>query len=158
MSVFSTRPRPLDKEEFSELIRLGPLVSIDLIICDPKNYVLVALRNNEPAKGFFFVPGGTIRKGETIKGAFNAILREETGCQAEFAQAQLLNVNEHMYPNNRWGRLGYGTHYVVLAYRLQLGHRPTIILDDQHSAIKWLTPNELLELDDVHPFTKQYFL
>src|SRR5262252_7013922 len=106
MSVLSTRPPALDKEEFSELIRLGPLVSIDLIICDPKNYVLVALRNNDPAKGFFFVPGGTIRKGETIKDAFTAILQEETGCQAEIAQAELLKVTEHIYPNNRWGRTG----------------------------------------------------
>jgi len=158
MSGLSTRPRPLDDQEFSELVRLGPLVAIDLIICDPKNYVLVALRNNEPAKGFFFVPGGCIRKGETIKDAFTAILRDETGCQAEFSQAQFLNVNEHIYSNSRWGRMGYGTHYVVLAYRLQLDHRPTITLDDQHSAIKWLTPTELVALDDVHPFTKRYFL
>jgi colanic acid biosynthesis protein WcaH len=134
------------------------LVAIDLILCDPKNHVLVALRNNEPAKGFYLVPGGRIRKDETIKSAFAAILREETGCRAEITQAQLLNVNEHMYANNRWGGVGYGTHYVVLAYRLQLDHRPTITLDGQHSAIKWLTPNELLELDDVHPFTKRYFL
>jgi colanic acid biosynthesis protein WcaH len=158
MSRLSTRPRPLAEDEFSELVRLGPLASIDIILCDPENHVLVALRNNEPAKGFYFVPGSCIRKDEPIKDAFTAILWEETGCEADLAQAQFLNVYEHIYPNNRSGRLGFGTHYVVLAYRLQFDHRPKITLDDQHSAIKWLTPSELLTLDDVHPYTKRYFL
>jgi hypothetical protein len=41
---------------------LAPLVSIDLIIRDNADRVLLGLRNNEPAKGYFFVPGGIILK------------------------------------------------------------------------------------------------
>jgi hypothetical protein len=37
-------------DEFAVVVRLPPLVSIDLIIRDHEQKVLVALRTNEPAK------------------------------------------------------------------------------------------------------------
>lgn len=54
-----------DDDEFAHIVRLAPLVSIDLIIRAAKQNVLVALRTNEPARGVYFVPGGRIRKDET---------------------------------------------------------------------------------------------
>jgi hypothetical protein len=68
-------------DEFAHVIRLAPLVSIDLIIRDGEQNILVALRTNEPAKGLYFVPGGRIRKDETIANAFVRILANETGCR-----------------------------------------------------------------------------
>ena len=44
-------PRFLRKDEFSFIVRHAPLVSIDLIIRDPEENVLVGLRANEPARG-----------------------------------------------------------------------------------------------------------
>ena len=71
--------RIVDEDDFAQVVRLAPLVSIDLIIRDPIQDVLVALRTNEPAKGFYFVPGGRICKDETIQAAFIRILKVETG-------------------------------------------------------------------------------
>jgi colanic acid biosynthesis protein WcaH len=56
------RPQFLNKDEFAQVVRNTPLVSIDLIIRDPDQYVLVGFRTNEPAKGKWFVPGGVVRK------------------------------------------------------------------------------------------------
>ena len=53
-------PRFLNNDEFAQVVRNAPLVAIDLIIRDPEQRVLVGLRMNEPAKGKWFVPGGTI--------------------------------------------------------------------------------------------------
>jgi colanic acid biosynthesis protein WcaH len=64
-------------DEFAHIVRLAPLVSIDLIIRDDEQNVLVALRTNEPAKGVYFVPGGCIRKNETIENAFARILKKK---------------------------------------------------------------------------------
>jgi hypothetical protein len=41
----------------------APLVSFDLIIRDPDGRALLRLRTNDPAKGFYFVPGGRILEG-----------------------------------------------------------------------------------------------
>jgi colanic acid biosynthesis protein WcaH len=147
----------LDDEEFSRIVRSVPLVSIDLIIRDPERSVFVGFRNNEPAKGFYFVPGGCIRKGESLKEALERIAEAETGHRAEFKEALFLGVYEHMYPNNRFGHREYGTHYVVLAYELDLDHRPAIQLDSQHSCFRWMSEAELRAAPSVHPYTKAYF-
>ncbi len=48
----------LDDEKFLEIIDLSPLVSIDLIVYNDKNEVLLGKRANRPAKDYWFVPGG----------------------------------------------------------------------------------------------------
>jgi colanic acid biosynthesis protein WcaH len=143
--------------EFACVVRYAPLPSIDLIIRDPDSRVLVGLRTNEPAKNYYFVPGGVIRKDESIELGFARILRSETGCNATLSEARFLGVFQHIYSTNRFGDPSYGTHYVVLAYELQLDNRPAIVLDAQHSMSKWMTEAELASARDVHENTKAYF-
>jgi len=147
----------LRDEAFAHVIRAAPLVSIDLIIRDANENVLLALRTNEPAKGTYFVPGGCIRKDETIENAFVRILAAETGCRASFAKARFLGVFEHFYATNRYGLSGYGTHYIVLAYELRFDGRPIIVLDGQHSTHRWMSEAELKAATDVHDNTKAFF-
>jgi colanic acid biosynthesis protein WcaH len=150
-------PPLLSDEDFLQIVRLAPLVSIDLIIRDASLNVLVALRTNEPAKGVYFVPGGCIRKHETIENAFMRILTAEIGCSASFAEARFLGAFEHFYTTNRFGFPGTGTHYVVLAYEVQFDHLPSVTLDGQHSAYRWMNEAELQAATDVHENTKAYF-
>jgi colanic acid biosynthesis protein WcaH len=147
----------ISEDKFSYIVRCAPLPSLDLIIRDSDDRVLVGLRTNEPAKNYYFVPGGVIRKNESIELAFARILRAETGCRASLSDARFLGVFQHFYSTNRFGDPSYGTHYVVLAYELQLDHRPTIVLDAQHSASKWMAEADLISASDVHENTKAYF-
>ncbi len=59
----------LSAADFSTVIRSTPLVSIDLILTRPDGAVLVGRRQNEPAKAYWFVPGGRIRKDERLDAA-----------------------------------------------------------------------------------------
>lgn len=147
----------LSREEFSSVVRLTPLVAIDLILRDPDGRTLVGLRNNEPAKGTWFVPGGTIRKDERLEQAFARIMTRETGLAIPFSDARLIGVYQHFYVTNRYGEPGYGTHYVVLGYELRLDHTPDIVADEQHSAMRWTTPAEILTDPAIHENTKAYF-
>ena len=113
-------PQPLSHAELSGVVRLAPLVSIDLILRNAEDEVLLGLRSNEPGKGFYFVPGGMIRKGERLREAFAEFLKDETGLTADFAAARLVGVYEHFYDNNRFAEAGYGTHYVTLGYAVRL--------------------------------------
>jgi colanic acid biosynthesis protein WcaH len=148
---------PLSTDQLRHIIHYAPLVSIDLIIADPTQRMLVGLRNNEPAKGVYFVPGGIIRKDEYMGDSFRRILMAETGQNATIGNAKFLGVAEHFYPTNRFNDPDFGTHYVVLGFRLQLDCRPDIKLDDQHSDIRWMSAVELLSAEDVHENTKAYF-
>ncbi len=146
----------LSDELFAPIVRHAPLVSIDIVIRDPDGMVLVGLRTNEPARGFYFVPGSCVRKDERLEQAFARSLSSETGLRATIEQARFLGVYQHFYPTNRFHEPGFGTHYVVLAHELALAERPAIVLDDQHSACRWMSPAELAAASDVHPYTKAY--
>ena len=152
------RPRFLNKDEFAQVVRNTPLVSIDLIIRNPDQSVLVGLRTNEPAKGKWFVPGGVIRKYERLADAFARIAKAEIGLEASIDGARFVGVYEHLYDSNVFGEEGFGTHYVVLAHQLDLDHQPPLESDRQHSGFRWMTPAELISSPDVHQNTKDYFL
>lgn len=152
-----TSPPPLGHDDFAHVVRHAPLVAIDFIIKDPEGNVLLGFRTNEPAKGTYFVPGGVIRKNETIKDAFEQILKAEIGVRGLISNAKFLGVFEHFYPTNRFSSPDFGTHYVVLAYELNLKQRPMLELDSQHSNVRWTPRAEIHSATDIHPNTKAYF-
>jgi colanic acid biosynthesis protein WcaH len=139
------------------VVRLAPLVAIDLVIRNARNEVLLGLRNNEPAKGWYFVPGGMILKNEPLRDAFARILKRETDLAATIEDARLIGVYEHFYPNNRFGDEGYGTHYVVLGYALAIADTAAVKRDDQYSELRWWNEAALLASPNVHHNTKAYF-
>jgi colanic acid biosynthesis protein WcaH len=148
----------LSPDEFSELVRIAPLVSIDVIVRDGRGRVLLGRRNFEPAKGSYFVPGGRILKDEPIRDAFSRILRHELGADLSIDDARFVGVHEHFHPSSRFGPDGSTTHYVVLAYEIDVRSAPSrVVPDDQHSALEWVPENEILRMPDVHELTKAYF-
>ena len=65
--------------------------------------------------------------------------RTEIGLHASLGDATFLGVFEHFYETNRFANPDYGTHYLILAYKLDLNHRPAVKLDSQHSEIRWMS-------------------
>jgi colanic acid biosynthesis protein WcaH len=147
-------PNFLSHAELDTVIRLAPLVAIDLVIRNARGEVLLGLRANEPAKGCYFVPGGMVTKNERLGEAFTRIAKNETGCAARFEDARLIGAFEHFYDNNRSATPGYGTHYVVLGYQLEWREGTAPTPDDQHSELRWWPIAELMASDRVHENTK----
>lgn len=147
----------LSHSDLNTVIRLAPLVAIDLIIRDAEDRVLLGLRNNEPAKGYFFVPGGIILKDEPLADAFVRIMEKETSHSVTFDEARLIGAFDHFYETNRSGEPGYGTRYISLAHEIRLGDISGISPDSQHSEYGWWTVSDLLNSEQVHDHTKLYF-
>lgn len=151
----------LSREDFLSVVRHTPLVSIDLVLTAPDGSVLVGRRCNRPAQGSWFVPGGRIRKGETLDDAFRRILLAELGeamrVSMARAEAEWLGVYEHFYADNFSGEAGVGTHYVVLAYRVPVPEAVQPPQEAQHSEYRWMKPAALLADDAVHANTRAYF-
>jgi len=153
-------PKPgewMKPEEFENVIRLTPLVAIDLVVRSPEGRVLVGRRTHEPAKDVFFVPGGRITKNETLAAAFRRISREELAIELTLDNARFLSVNEHIYPTNRFRKKGFGTHYITLAYEVVLSLETAQLPKDQHGEYAWMSPAELVQSPEVHENTKAYF-
>lgn len=147
----------LDKNHFLEVVKHTPLVSIDMVVKNSMGEVLLGFRKNEPARDFWFVPGGRICKDERIKDAFSRISLSELGVGFEISEAHSLGVFEHLYDRNFALEAGVSTHYIVLAYAFKLDLPLDMIPKDQHQICRWWPVEELKTAANVHANTKAYF-
>jgi colanic acid biosynthesis protein WcaH len=153
----------LDQQTFITVVGAAPLVSLDILMVRGGCEVLLGLRNNRPAQGFWFLPGGRILKNETINQAFLRIAKKELGLEVLDKNSQL-NVTfygnyEHFYDDCFAGDVGVSTHYVVLAHKVDVPENtPLPTSDEQHIAFKWWSIQEALQSKEVHQYTKNYFI
>ena len=151
----------LDDQTFKTVVDSAPLVSIDILI-KRNDKVLLGKRINKPAQGYFFSIGGRINKNETIDSAMNRIAQSELNIElfcsipprGVKSIPKFIGVFEHFYDDSIYESIS--THYVNLAYEYQVGE----IIDlptEQHSEYKWFAVDELLESNQVHNYTKDYF-
>lgn len=147
----------LPAETFRQVIAAAPLVAIDLIIRDGADRFLLGQRTNPPAQGWWFVPGGRVRKGESLDEAFRRVTQAELGQPLERADAEFLGVYEHFYSDSALEEQT-PTHYVVLAHRYQLaGLEPAALPHDQHQSLAWWSGERVRSAADMHPYTQAYF-
>lgn len=146
----------LPDETFKSVIQHTPLISIDLIVRNEQGQVLLGKRVNAPAKGYWFVPGGRMRKNETLDDAFVRLVREDLGIESGVtrADAKFLGVFEHFYDDCVFGD-DISTHYIVLAYTLSLTGIKRIHNVSQHHELKW-TEKSVIE-KNAHYYSKLYF-
>ena len=151
----------LSESDFSELIKNGPLVAIDLCIIRGSQ-ILLGKRINPPAKNFFFVPGGRIFKSELIKNALLRILKSELGMNIKknnYKYIKNLGIYEHFYDDNYLGNFNFSTHYIVIAYLIEyknLIKNDQKILSQQHSEYIWLDINKVNNKYNIHSNTLEY--
>ena len=155
IEVFNRCMSFLNKAEFSNIIDATPLVSIDLVIENLSNEVLLGCRKNRPAKGYWFVPGGRILKDESMNNAFKRLTLAELGRVFSRCQAEFLGPYEHFYEDFVFGE-GISTHYVVLGYKLICDIDIQSLPNAQHGKYKWFTKQEMLSNETVHKHSKWY--
>lgn len=70
----------LTDEEYNKVFSLVPRICVDFVIKNKKG-TLLTLRKIEPYKGMWHLPGGRIRKDETIEQAIKRISKDELGVE-----------------------------------------------------------------------------
>lgn len=147
----------LDKTQFQQIVAATPLISLDLIVRSQQGQVLLGRRLNRPAQGYWFVPGGRVRKDERLDAAFLRLTQEELGLAVSRDSARLLGPYEHFYADNFSGT-DFTTHYVVLGYELAWQGQQDALPISQHDQYRWFDVAELLQDSSVHQHSKDYFL
>lgn len=145
----------LSQQEFLAVVKNTPLVAIDLVVRSSANQILMGKRVNEPAAGYWFVPGGRIFKLETLAEAFRRITQSELGQARNIEDGELLGAFTHIYDSNFARQPGISTHYVVLAYRLKLDLALENLPRQQHAGYRWFSGD--YDLAEVHPNSRAYF-
>lgn len=150
-------PNRLTDEQFKHVVEYAPLIAIDLVTLSSNKKALLGKRTNEPAKGMWFVPGGRIRKDESLGDAFERIVTTELGIEKSFSSAQLVGAFDHMYDTNLFNDPSFGTHYVTLGYHFMLEEDTDLVMDDQHHAFEWWTLEDLAASEEIHENTKRFY-
>jgi len=149
----------LPDETFKSVIQSTPLISIDLIVRNEQGEVLLGKRVNAPAKGYWFVPGGRVRKNETLDDAFVRLVKEELGIESGItrADAKFLGVFEHFYDDCVFGN-NVSTHYIVLAYNIYINSKISKLkINKQHKDILFKDVQLLSEVNGTHKYVSLYF-
>lgn len=138
----------IDPSTWTSIVKHMPIPAVDLVIKDD-NALVLGRRTNSPAKGYWFVPGGRLLKGETLNAAVHRITSSETGIDVEIQQQ--LGVYEHHYDTA--DVQGTGKHYIAVCY-IVTPQNTRLHPDNQHSRLEWFAPDDLPE--PVHPYTRRY--
>ena len=141
--------KPIPSAEWKTIVTNVPLVSVDLIV-EHDGGVLLGKRENEPAKGEWFVPGGTVLKNESRVDAVHRVADEELGEPVVIEEC--LGTYEHFYETSEIEGVD-SKHYLATAYRCLLEHEDTDVGGDaQHSPLEVFQPPS----DDYHRYVERY--
>ncbi|NLV12639.1 NUDIX domain-containing protein [Haloarcula argentinensis] len=133
---------------WADIVAHAPVASVDLVV-DCADGVMLARRQNEPAKGEWFVPGGRVQKGEPIRETVYRVAREELGIDVTIETE--LGAYDHFYESADVADAG-GKHYVAHGYHVTPDSE-AVELDDQHDESAVFPVGEL---PDLHPYVRAY--
>lgn len=142
-------------DAFRDVVAHTPLVSLDFVVTNTRGEWLLGQRLNRPARGSWFVPGGRVRKGESLEAAARRLTRSELGQSNELSGMRFLGVYQHFYADSMLDP-GLSTHYVVLAYQLILDLDLETLPREQHGGYRWWSPHSIADDKAVHANTRAY--
>ena len=127
----------ISANDWETIVASVPIVSVDLVISHDGG-VLLGRRTNEPAKGYWFVPGGRVYKGETRREAAHRVAREELGVEVEIVES--LGPFEHRYDTADVPGVD-SKHYLANGYVVEIVDGEAVVdsgleSDDQHEAVR----------------------
>jgi ADP-ribose pyrophosphatase YjhB (NUDIX family) len=117
-----------------------PLVGVGAVVVH-QDRVLLVLRGRQPLKGYWSLPGGLVEIGETLRGAAEREVREETGLSV--TASEVAEVFERIERDTA-GRVIY--HYVLVDFVARVtGPEQVRAASDADDArwVEWNTLNSL---------------
>ena len=145
----------LSDDAFHQVVAHTPLVSLDFVVTNTQGEWLLGRRVNRPAQGSWFVPGGRVRKGETLENAAHRLIQEELGHPGDLKDMDFLGVYQHFYADSMLAP-DLSTHYVVLAYQFVAELDIETLPRQQHRCYRWWMPQAVACDEAVHVNTRAY--
>ncbi len=142
---------PLTAEEFKSIYSKVPRTTVEIILKSPKG-IYLTLRDIEPCKGKWHLPGGTVYFGESLNGAVQRIAKKELGIDVITGSIKYAGYIE--YP----GHYNAGIdHPIGLAFEVNR-YDGTLTIDKEASKGGWFSkvPKNMHEDQDIFLTTNGY--
>ena len=136
----------IDHDLYRQILQSMPIACVDVAIV-AEGKVLLVRRQDDPAKGQWWVPGGRVRKGETLKEAARRKAQEEVGLACHVGP--IIHTDETIFPD---GPYGVAIHSINTCFFLYPESNATAIqLDEHHEDAKWVDTIDA----DLHPYVRR---
>lgn len=124
----------IPEDEWETIVSQMPIPSVDMVVLNDDDEFLLGRRQNQPAKGTWFVPGGRILKNEQVYNAVHRKAREELNTAVSIEDD--LGWYEHFYDESDVGA-DVSKHYIALCFVVRNGN--DIEPDSQHEELEWFS-------------------
>lgn len=128
----------IPNKEYAQILKCMPIVCVDLLILFD-NKCLLLKRDNEPAKGQYWFPGGRVRKLETIEQAAIRIAKQETNLDCKFVKQ--ISVEETIFDKNE--AMNTDIHTVNICCHLTPENVVELNIDNLHSDFIWVNQQSI---------------
>lgn len=123
----------IPKGLYLEIIENVPIACVDIAIV-AKGAVLLVRRNDPPARGQWWVPGGRVLKGEMMRETAMRKAREEVGVDCHVGP--IIHTAETIFPDGPERIAVHSINSCFFMYPVEKDF--SVSLDDHHSGHKWV--------------------
>lgn len=138
---------PIPSDEYRVIVKNVPIVSVDLLV-HHKGGLVLGKRRNEPVKGEWFIPGGTVLKGERLTQAVHRVANQEIN--ADITIDRQLGIYEHLYTSADQSGVD-SKHYLATAFVVTPVENE-LHPDDQHESLQVFSE----PFPDFHDYVNRY--
>lgn len=123
-----------------------PVLCVDVVLVSRHGF-LMGFRNNEPAKGAWWFPGGRVLVNEMISDSIRRKMFQELGI-TKFGSVKFLGFGETLFSTSAFS---VPTHTVNLVFLSRIGTRLPASRDAQHNKFRWFKKID----PHWHPYLKE---
>ena len=117
---------------YRKIVAVMPIPCVDAVIVSGGKFLL-GKRSNKPAQGKWWLPGGRVRKGETLVKAIHRKVREETGFNT-MRIVRMLGTDQTMFSKSAFGS---SAHTINTVFLVTVPSRMLKRHDFQHQKFSW---------------------
>ena len=132
----------ISEKQYKLIVETMPIICVDLLIINDGKFLLLK-RDNEPAKGEFWFPGGRILKLEKIKTAALRKAIEEVNLKCIFHN--IVSIEETIFKRN--SKMSTDVHTVNVVCKLTSNNIDKINLDNLHTNFLWASFEDIYDLN-----------
>lgn len=125
---------------YNKIVNVLPIACVDLLVRDEREMILMLRRNDEPAKGEWWFPGGRIHYHESRKDAVARILERECSLKTELITEG--KTFELIFDTE--SKLSHSSHGITTLYEIGVGKNNLVTVDNCSSDYAWKTAKEWL--------------
>jgi len=141
----------IPQELYNQILREVPIACVDIAIVAGGSILLVR-RQDAPAAGQWWVPGGRVLKGEKMKETARRKAREEVGLDCHVGP--IIHTAETIFEDGPHGIAVHSINSCFLLYPVLPAAETRVCLDGHHGGFRWVgtVPRGL------HPYVEQCLL